>query len=98
MLFPQSIQTARASTQRLVVIGGDFSQGLQRLGREADAPPPSVFGVNEWSCAFSCPYVITCTGRTWNLSVLNGSCRSLALGVGVKSFDRFGQLNVICTL
>jgi len=78
-----------------VVIGGDFSQGVERLGREADYPPPSVFGVIEWSCASTCPYVfIICTGRTWIVSVLDNLHRSLALGYGVKSFDRCGQLNV----
>jgi hypothetical protein len=95
MLLLQSVQTAPASTQRLVVIRGDFSQGVQRLGREADYPPPSVFRVSEWNCASSCPYVfITCTGRNWTLSLLKSSYRSLALGFEVKSFDRYGHLNV----
>ena len=48
---PHSAQTA----QRLVVIGGDFSQWVERLGRESDHPRPSVVGVDEWSCASPCP-------------------------------------------
>jgi hypothetical protein len=51
VLLPQSVQTAPASTQRVVVIGGDISQGVERLGSKADLPPPYVVGVNERSIA-----------------------------------------------
>ena len=91
MFLLQIVQTAPASTQRLVVIRGNCSQWVQRLGREADHPPPRVFGVSEWSCALSCPYVfITCTGRTSTLSLLKSSYRSLALGFGLKSLTDMG--------
>jgi len=71
MLLPQSVQTTPASTQRVVVIGGVIYQGVQRLGSEADHPPPYVVGVDELSSVSTCPRVFsTCTGRTWTLSLL----------------------------